>query len=159
MDQTRLPVRRGPRPQTTTTNPHTQLDQQPTDPTVRERLAARVFALPGVQERPSMISVPGARALCLDQPKGPRDAFLVAGEFAHLHPPPDLSLHVVLPPRLVEATIDAGWAEIHPAARRGMIPPNVVMLYAPRDDDDLRVIESLVEASWAYAAGTPAANA
>ena len=58
-----LPVRRGQRPTTTETNPHTQLDQQPEGSEQRDRLAADLFALPGVEERASLISVPGARAL------------------------------------------------------------------------------------------------
>jgi hypothetical protein len=57
-----LPERSGPRPRTTPTNPHTQLEQNP-ERQVVEELARRVFALPGVEERPSAISVPGARAL------------------------------------------------------------------------------------------------
>lgn len=146
-----LPLRRGPRPRTTPTNPHTQLDQQPTDPAVRDRLAARLFALPGVSERPSAVSVPGARALCLDRQDGPREAFLIGGEFAHLHPPPDLSLHVALPTSEADAAIAAGWGEPHPIARRGLLPSGVVMLYAPRDDDELDVIVRLVEAAWTNA--------
>ena len=35
-----------------------QLDQQPQDREVRSELARRGFALAGVEERPSMISVP-----------------------------------------------------------------------------------------------------
>ena len=45
-------------------NPHTQLEQNPEREVVDE-LATRVFALPGVEERPSVISVPGARTLWL----------------------------------------------------------------------------------------------
>ena len=79
-----LPGRAGPRPATTPTNPHTQLDQQPTGPEQREMLAATVFALPGAVERPSAISVPGARALWLaESAAGPPEAFMVGNEFAH----------------------------------------------------------------------------
>ena len=60
-----LSTRRGERPRTTPRNPHTQLDQQPFDVALVEELARRLFALPGVVERPSGISVPGARALTL----------------------------------------------------------------------------------------------
>lgn len=154
-----LPLRRGIRPQTTPTNPHTQLDQQPASADVRERLAARVFALPGVRERPSAISVAGARALWLDAPAGPADAFMVGGEFAHLHPSPDLSLHVALPPPLARAAVETGWGEVHPVARRGLIPAHVVMLYAPRDDHELDVVSRLVEAAWRHASGEASINA
>lgn len=152
MDE-QLPKRSGPRPRTTPTNPHTQLDQQPDDAVQRALLASEVFALPGVSERESAISVPGARALWLEAFRGvaPEDAFMIGAELAHLHPAADQSLHVMLPPELVAAAIDAGWAEQHPIARRGLIPANAVMLYAPRDDTERKVVVSLVAAAHAYA--------
>lgn len=148
-----LPRRSGPRPSTTPTNPHTQLDQQPPDTEQRERLAATVFALPGVVERPSAISVPGARALWLAEAAGPPEAFMIGHEFAHLHPGADQSLHMMLPAALAEEAIEAGWAEQHPVARFGLIPPNAVMVYAPRDDAEREVVEDLVRASYALARG------
>jgi Family of unknown function (DUF5519) len=148
-----LPTRVGARPRTTPTNPHTQLDQQPTDPRLVEDLARRAFALPGVVEEPSGISVPGARALVLspDEPSGPPEAFLIGREFAHIHPDPDHSLHAMLPTETAREAIDAGWAEPHPVALRGLIPPTAVMLYAPRDADELDVIDRLLHASHAFA--------
>ena len=153
MLQSQLPRRAGDRPRTTPTNPHTQLDQQPADPSLTEELARRVFSLPGVIEQPSGISVPGARALTLaaGEPVGPPEAFLIDREFAHLHPAPDHSLHAMLPLDLAREAIDAGWAEPHPVARRGLIPPTAVMLYAPRDPGEVDVIETLVRASHAFA--------
>jgi luciferase-like monooxygenase len=150
----RLPQRRGPRPRTTPTNPHTQLDQRPS-PAVIAELGKALFALPGVVEQPSAISVPGARALWLDPAlaQGPRDAFLTGREFAHLHPMPDGSLHVALPRALASEVIAQGWAEVHPVARLGLIPENVVMLYAPRDAGEAAVVLDLVRAASAYARG------
>lgn len=149
-----LPDRRGPRPQTTPTNPHMQLDQLPPG-RVLAGLTELLFKLPGVQEQPSAISVPGARALWLepDDARGPRDAFLVGREFAHLHPPPEGSLHVALPPTLVPEAIARGWAETHPVARLGLIPGNVVMLYAPRNDAEVALILRLVRAALSFARG------
>jgi GNAT superfamily N-acetyltransferase len=148
--------RNGPRPRTTPSNPHTQLDQQPAAGEagrLRADLASRVFALPDVKERPSAISVPGARALWLTEAaaRGPREAFLVGTEFAHLHPAPDWSLHAALPPLVAEQAIEAGWAEVHPVARLGLIPANVVMIYAPRDDREVETVEALVRAAHAFA--------
>lgn len=150
-----LPPRSGPRPSTTPTNPHTQLDQQPVDDAPRSRLEAALADLAGVRWGQSQISVPGAQALLLDpgHAAGPPEAFLVPGEFAHLHPDPDHSLHVALPPALAQQAVKAGWAEQHPIARRGLIPPGSVMLYAPRDDAEVDVVAGLVRASWAYARG------
>jgi hypothetical protein len=148
-----LPSRQGRRPQTTPSNPHTQLDQQPADPRLIDELARRAFALPGVVEQPSRISVPGARALVLadGEPAGPSGAFLIDREFAHLHPSPDHSLHAMLPPDIVSEAIEAGWAENHPVALRGLIPRTAVMLYAPRDEAELDVIGTLIRASHAFA--------
>jgi len=148
-----LPRRACGRPRTTPTNPHTQLDQQPADLRWVGELARRAFALRGVVEQPSRISVPGARALVLGdgEPTGPPEAFLIGREFAHLHPAPDHSLHAMLPTATAAAAVDAGWAEPHPVALRGLIPPTAVMLYAPRDEAELEVVEALVRASHAFA--------
>ena len=150
-----LPERTGSRPSTTLTNPHTQLDQNPEELVVRE-LARRVFALPDVEERPSAISVPGARALWLrnEVPTGRQEAFMIGREFAHIHPLPDGSMHAALPPELAEEAREKGWAEQHPIARMGYISPNVVMIYAPRDAEAIEVVAGLVEEAYRYAGGT-----
>lgn len=146
-------VRPGPRPRTTPTNPHTQLDQQPDDPAVRERLLAELRPLPDVVWRPSGISVPGARALWLADGlgEGPREAFMIGREFAHLHPAPDQSLHVMVPEPLAEQLIANGWGELHPVARMGLLPHTAIMVYAPRDDDEVAVVARIVAASHAFA--------
>jgi hypothetical protein len=125
------------------------------DPRLAEELAVRAFALPGVIEEPSRISVPGARALVLapGEPAGPPEAFLIGREFAHLHPAPDHSAHAMLPPDTVREAVDSGWAEPHPVARMGLIPETAVMLYAPRDEDELAVLETLLRASRQFAGG------
>jgi hypothetical protein len=149
------PVRPGPRPDTTPSNPHTQLTQQPADERLREELASRLFALPDVEERPSIISVPGARALWLREGSttGPADAFMAGREFAHLHPGADHSLHAMLPLPVARQAVETGWAEVHPVARMGLIGEGAVMLYAPRDAGELDVIERLIGISHAYARG------
>src|SRR5215207_515914 len=107
MNESVLPKRSGSRPKTTPTNPHTQLEQNPEREVVDE-LATRVFALPGVEERPSAISVPGTRALWLREelPIGPQEAFLIGREFAHIHPMPDGSLHAALPPEVAQEALE-----------------------------------------------------
>lgn len=143
-----LPKRQGSRPRTTPSNPHTQLDQNPSRE-MHEALAKRLFALPAIVEAPSGISVPGARALVVEPNRtvGPKDAFLINREFAHVHPPTDGSLHVAVPPEMVEEVMDNGWAEIHPVALRGFIPMNILMVFGPRDEGELDVVMKIVEAS------------
>jgi Family of unknown function (DUF5519) len=156
-----LPTRPGPRPTTSKGMPHTQLDQQPSEAQLRDKLAQLAFALPGVSEQPSGISVPGARALVLDaaSASGPSEAFLIGREFAHFHPRADHSLHLTLPRQLAEEACTAGWAELHPLAHAGAVPATMVMVYAPRDEEELKVISSLIEASHRFATGTDAAAA
>jgi Family of unknown function (DUF5519) len=150
-----VPPRRGERPHTTPSNPHTQLDQQPAHSTIRDALARRVFAWPDVEERPTLISVPGARALWLrdNVPPGPVEAFMREREFAHLHPGSDHSLHACLPLDLAQDAIAAGWAELHPVALRGLIPRTAVMLYAPRDLEEMEIVYQLLLASYHFAGG------
>lgn len=155
MGVTPLPQRAGPPPTTTDRIPHHQVDQQPSDGSIRDRLAARAFALPGVREQESAVSVAGARALVLDEgvPAGPPEAFFVGREFAHLHPGPDFSLHVALPEDLAAAVAAAGWGEPHYLVAAGQLPPTIMMIYAPRDDTELDVVWQLVESSYRFAVG------
>ncbi|MEM9651188.1 MAG: luciferase family protein [Actinomycetota bacterium] len=147
-----LPLRAGPRPTTTPTNPHTQLDQN-APPDLQQELADFMFGLACVDEGPSQISVPGARAMLLRQgcSAGPPEAFMIDREFCHLHPPSDGSLHLNLPEETGRIAIERGWAEHHPLARRGIIPTTVVMVYGPRDRAELDVVKLLVAASHGFA--------
>ncbi len=147
-----MPLRRGSRPRTTRTNPHMQLEQN-TSADLWKQLAERAFALEDVVERASVVSIPGARALWLrdDVSPGPADAFMIGREFAHLHPLPEGSLHMALPPAIARAAVARGWAEPHPMAQLGYVPEHVVMVYGPRDADELEVVWRLVEASHRHA--------
>ncbi|MEM8924285.1 MAG: luciferase family protein [Actinomycetota bacterium] len=151
-----LPERVGPRPATTPTNPHTQLDQiAPVG--LQQDVAEFMFGLPCVVETHSQISVPGARAMWLQEScaAGPADAFMIGREFCHLHPADDGSLHLNLPPEVAAAAIAKGWAENHPMARLGVIPETVVMVYGPRDDAELDIVKELVALSHGFAHPTP----
>jgi hypothetical protein len=153
---TDLPSRRGGRPTTTTTFPHSQLDQQPDGGVLLEELAQRAFALDGVVERPSIVSVPGAKALVLadDRTAGPDVAFIREREFAHFHPGPDWSLHLALPSSTADLAVERGWAELHLIARTPDCPGSVVMVYAPRDAEEAEVVWTLLQASCAFAGTT-----
>jgi phospholipase/carboxylesterase len=143
--------RAGPRPSTTPTNPHTQLDQN-APPELQERLFALARGLPGVVVGRSLVSVPGARAFHLPGCARPtRAGFMIEREFAHLHPARDGSLHMALPPAIVDRVIENGWAERHPLAGQYGLPTNIVMVYGPRDDAELEVVAALVRASHAHA--------
>lgn len=147
-DQSAPPHRAGTRPTTTPTNPHTQLDQiAPVD--LQDRLRDHALSLPGTRRGSSRVSVPGAIAFYLDEPMKPsRLPNLFGGEWGHIHPHSDGSLHLNVPTELAEQLIQAGWAEYHSLVARGVIPPLVVMLYGPRDEAELAVCASIVEEAY-----------
>ncbi len=150
-----LPARRGPRPTVSSEIPHRQLDQQPPHADVRALLTRRLLGElpPGVHLAPSGISVPGARALVLDDdvPRGPDEAFLVGREFAHLHPAPDHSLHLTLPETTAREVVAAGWGEPHPLVATGEVPATTVMVYAPRTPEEVEIVCGLTHRSHRFA--------
>lgn len=149
----RLPERSGTFPATSTRTPQEQLSQQ-SPPALQEQLFDRLSQLPGVGTRPSAISVPGARAFVVRDATGPAEAYLVPqiGEFAHLHPAHDGSLHLALPPALAADVLTAGWGVAHPLA--GLrVTPGMVMVFGPRDEDELELVASIVATSHAWATG------
>ena len=143
------PTRRtGPRPRTTETAPHSQLDQQPAN-LLNEALVQRGSELGDVVVDRSRRSPPGTVGLHLPAAAARDDerAFLIDREFAHVHPD-DGSLHLILPEPLRSVAIQAGWAEPHPLAGQPTTSPDTVMVYAPRDAAELDTVTSLVEAAW-----------
>ncbi|MDP2621619.1 MAG: DUF5519 family protein [Hyphomicrobiales bacterium] len=151
MSKQPLQRRTTPRPQTSKAMPHSQIGVGP-DPAIDRELRQRAYALPGVLDRPTVISVPGARALWLaDDVELLRPESILRGrEFAHIHP--DGSLHATLPSERAQEAIDAGWAEPHPiAAQLGM--PGLVMLYTPRSMEELDVVVELVVDSYNFVTG------
>lgn len=149
-----IPPREGPRPKTTPCAPHAQISQNP-DARFHRAFKDRAFDFPFVTRRPSMISVPGAEALCLEHGhgRGCRKAFMIGNEFAHVHPPQDGSLHMMLPEEAVPQIVDLGWAEPHPMAAAGMIPSTAVMVYGPRNEVEIETVLELLRLSYDFACG------
>ena len=151
MNHVSIPKRSGPRPLTNKAMPHSQIGVQPL-PALNAELYRRAFSLPNVTNQPTVISVPGARALWLDErmPLAHPQAIAAGREFAHIHP--DGSLHASLSPERARAAIEAGWAELHPMA---LIMGNegLVMLYTPRTMDELDVIFQLIVDSYNFVTG------
>lgn len=133
--------------------PHTQIGVTP-DPALDAELRRRAFSLPDIEDRPTVVSVPGTRALWLREGvEAARPELIVAGrEFDHIHP--DGSLHIILPFDRAQEAVDRAWAEPHPLARliggpmRGM-----VLLYTPLDQDELEVIWRLIVESYNHVTG------
>ena len=150
----KVPQRAGPKPRTTATNPHQQVDQNAPG-AMQEALFRRACGLPGVIARPSQISVKGARGFWLPKElaAGPPDAFMIGEEFAHLHPAYDGSLHMKLPFDCIAEVLAKGWGELHPSAPQEFAPGKTVMIYGPRDEIELDVVWQILKQSYGFATG------
>lgn len=143
-----IPIRKGERPETTNTNPHEQLNQNP-DRETYESFKAKLFHFNNTSRRPSIISVPGSEALWLNEDIACNcnNGFMIGREFAHIHPAYDGSLHMALSQRDFDEVINKQWGEKHPLAGMHSIPDTIVLVYAPRNAVEMDVVLSIVEAS------------
>lgn len=148
-----LPIRKGERPATTTINPHMQLNQQPEDLTYIKNLMEWAFSLEHIDKKPSGVSVPGSQAMCIQQDYKCKscNAFMIGNEFAHFHPKPDYSMHLGLPKAIAEKLIEKKWGEWHPLILKGLLPPNIIMLYAPRNETEYKACKLILKTSYDYA--------
>ena len=152
-DLSELRERNGDRPQTTTTNPHQQLDQHP-PPVIIEQLVNYITSLENLDNGPSHVSTPGTIAFFLKtciHKKGPHEGFLMDNEFVHVHPMPDGSLHIALPETTGSQLVQGKWGELHPVAGKYGFPKTIYMLYAPRNEEELAIAKQFVNISLQYA--------
>lgn len=86
----------------------------------------------------------------------------ISREISHVHATGDYSAHVVLSPTDTKKVINAGWGQLHPLAgvrllkllRGGkMLPREYVMLYAPRDEEEIKVCMGIVGAGMGFMTG------
>ena len=147
-----LPVRPGPREETTHGVPHIQIDAKLV-PEIDAELKRRVFSLPGVEERESELSLPGARSLWLaDDIELAKPEVLQSGrEFAHIHP--DGSLHVWLPVDRAFEVAETKWGELHPWVGRDDFWDGLVMVYTPETLEELDVTVRLIVDAYNHVTG------
>ena len=147
-----LPERSGPRTQTSGAVPHVQIGVEPIT-AVNDELLRRAFALPGVEERPTVVSLPGARGMWIsdDIALANSDAIVSGREFAHIHP--DGSLHAPLPFERALEVADKGWGERHPWADEREGWDGLVMLYTPQSMDELDITIRLIVESYNHVTG------
>jgi phospholipase/carboxylesterase len=147
-----LPERAGPRPKTTGTVPHTQIGIELV-PEVNDELFRRAYALPGVQNRPTIVSLPGGRGMWLDDsiPVIHPEAIVAGRELAHIHT--DGSLHAPLPFDRALKVAETGWGERHPWADQRDGWDGLVMLYTPQSMVELDITFQLIVESYNYVTG------
>jgi hypothetical protein len=78
------------------------------------------------------------------------------GEVCHVHPS-DGSMHMTLHPADAKIMIESGWGERHPLARGGwcrrFVPREFVLIYAPRNLDEVELVMRIVAAGIWWVAG------
>jgi phospholipase/carboxylesterase len=147
-----LPARAGPQTQTTGRVPHVQIGVTPVAEIDRE-LRRLAFSLPGVDERPTIVSLPGASGMWLlaEVPIVRPEAIVRGREFAHIHP--DGSLHAPLPIERALEIAEKGWGERHPWADQRDGWGGFVMLFTPQSMDELAIVFRLIVESYNYVTG------
>ncbi|KJZ73547.1 hypothetical protein HIM_07103 [Hirsutella minnesotensis 3608] len=148
-----LPYRPGPRPLVAGIAPQRQLDQLGSRPCY--------LSLRRAMERLSMRSPVkfGTERSCLEK----HGLALFArhplqtncqGEICHVHDS-DHSMHMCLHPDDIKEVLRKGWGQMHPLARKGWlvkmpVSPDFVMVYAPRNEQELQITYRIVEAAIWY---------
>ncbi len=145
--------RAGGRPAVSTEGPQAQLTQR-SSPEIWAALVAEVFALPDVEEGTSQISPASSRAVFLVDRATERapETSLAPGkrlEPVHLHGAEDTSIHLCLPAGRGQEVIELGWAEPHRYGDFG----TELLVYGPRDDDEVNVVLGLIIESLTFARG------
>ena len=146
-----LPKREGIPPKVTLDIPHRQIDVKPV-PEVNEELFRRAFALPGVENRPTILSVPGVRGLWLNNRISLVHPEIIrrGREFAHIHK--DGSLHIALPADRARQAVRAGWALPHPMSNQEGWE-GFVLLYTPQSMEELDSTFQLIVDAYNYITG------
>lgn len=152
----RIPNRPGPSPTATFEIPHQQLNQ-PAPIVVQEELITAVAALPNVLLWESPNSLPGAIGWILGESLDTDEkGDLIAGsEFGHQHRNEVGSMHLSLPAAASQIVLEKGWAVLHPFSTviHGSRAVDYLLVYAPRDNEDLKIVWLIVQASYAFARG------
>ncbi len=149
----RLARRPGERPRFEPKWPCRQLDQTASD-ALRRALVETILGLEGVSECPSPFDAPGSGyALGDDLAHGQPEAFIRGGCWLALQPTG--AMHLSLRPDWAQKVVNHGWATVHPFARymAGAVPPQSLVVYAPRDLAEAAVVGRIAAAAHAYAMG------
>lgn len=147
-----LPVRTGSRTQTSGRVPHVQIGVTPVE-AITQELHRLAFELPGVESRPTIVSLAGATGMWLDRGMSVKhpQAIVAGREFSHIHP--DGSLHIPLPYKRALEMSEKKWGERHPWASSQDGWEGLVMLYSASTLEELRIVVQLIVESYNHVTG------
>ncbi|KAI9779352.1 MAG: hypothetical protein M1839_007460 [Geoglossum umbratile] len=151
----RLPKRAGSRPKVTGIAPHRQINQKGT-PVNFVELSQAVRGLAATHATrlalgTSCFEKHGTGLFSLNPVNRTCN-----GEICHAHPS-DGSLHLTLHPADARVVLEKCWGERHPLARGGwctrFVPSGFLMVYAPRDAEELKVVMEIIRAAIWWVSG------
>ena len=138
-----LPIRKGKRPVTIRGPLHVQCSDNHHDHLLRE-LVKEVAAWPGIDAIPSPTGSGELVSLRIEEDLASQVSsnFIIGQEFARvLFGAP--TIYLTLPLSCAHWAIVRGWAEPHYSGSFGLLPPGVMVVYAPRDENEKAVCRSL----------------
>lgn len=151
LSHTPLPQRDGPRVKTSGRVPHVQIGVKHNN-ALYEQLVELVFALPDLEQRPTIVSINGDGMWLADSVSVAHPKAIVSGrEFAHIHT--DGSLHAPLPLKRALELEKKGWGERHPWADKNDGWEGLVMLYSASTEEELATLIQLITESYNHVTG------
>jgi hypothetical protein len=146
-----LPSRKGPRPKTIIGPLHVQCNGHG-DPKYLNQLLNDVLSWPHIESTPRSPKYPPTVPIRLHEKAAANDcsAFITPTEFARvLLASPTIVL--VLPLVCAHWAIVKGWAEPHYLQSFGLVPAGTVIVYTPKNREELAVCYSLFSESYHFA--------
>jgi hypothetical protein len=145
-----LPHRRGRRPVTVLGPLHVQCSGHGDERTLRD-LVNDVIAWPDVEAGPSPDGRADVVSLQIGEEvaTGDPSVFITGREFGRvLFGSP--TIYLTLPTSWAHRAVVRGWAEPHFSSSFGLMPLGVMVVYTPRDEDEVAVCRSLFRVSYNF---------
>lgn len=152
-----IPERKGPRPTIAPyAVPHRQMDQH--NDTAIRKIQKQLFDNMVMDKRYDLIykmsylerNSPGV--FLKDSSAGNQTVVPIShAEIGHIHMF-DGSMHIILSPSDTREVIEKGWGELHGLAGQGLAAKTYMMIYAPRNEQELKITKLILNAAVIYSA-------
>lgn len=145
-----LPMRKGKRPVTIRRPLHVQCSNHGDNRLLRQ-LVEEVVGWPGIEPNPLPVASVDLVSIRVgeDVAKDDLSVFIAGREFGRvLFGTP--TIYLALPLSCAHWTIVRGWAEPHYFSSFGLLPPGVMVIYTPRDEQEVAVCRWLFRVSYTF---------
>jgi hypothetical protein len=146
-----LPARKGPRPRTVRGPLHIQCNGHG-DPKYLNRFLDNILTWPHIESTARFVGPPDIIPIRLKEiaATGDPSAFITDREFARilLGAP---TIYLALPLVSAHRAIVRGWAEPHYLVSYGLMPAGTVIVYTPKDEEELEACNFLFSESYHFA--------